>query len=250
MATLQEVFEVGPTHHLIGHRHGADNIGAFEFHPVQSEADGMGRDRSLWGADAKNQRQLIALPTHKGTAAAGVGSEEKRKEMRKHKSTLFYARNIRWTSQALLAATTERPALGGSTWTTLKHTNEHVHKAFALWANSTLGMMVHWTQGQRTQTGRSRTQIEAVKKMPAPRLDNLKEKALSEAASAFDKLSRRELLPACQAHVDETRIAIDKEVVRLFGWDEQALDTVRRLRSLWCREPSVHGSNKTALKRL
>ena len=170
MATLQEVFAIGPTHHLIGHLYKGAPGGAFELHEVQSEADAMGSDRALWRADAKNQRRLIVRPTHKGVAPAGVGSDEAREKMRQKKSTLHYARNMSWGSQALLAATTERPVMGGRAWTTLTHDDERVRKVFALWANSTLGMMVHWTQGQRTHAGRSTTQIGAVKKIPCPRL--------------------------------------------------------------------------------
>ena len=214
---------------------------------MRDEADSIGNDRALWHADCKIQRQLIVLPTDKGVVPAGVGSEAERATMRQYKSTLYYARNMRWTSQALLAATTKRPAMGGSSWTTLSHADERVRKAFALWANSTLGMMVHWTQGQRTQTGRSRTQVNAIKKTPCPRLDKLETEELNEAATAFDAVASQVLLPACQAHADEVRIAIDEAIVRLFGWEESALHIIADLRALWCREPSVHGNNKKAL---
>ena len=244
MATLQEVFAIGPTHHLIGHLYKGDPMGAFELHEVQSEADALGSDRALWRADAKNQRRLIVRPTHKGVAPAGVGSDEAREKIRQKKGTLHYTRNMRWTSQALLAATTERRAMGGRAWTTLMHADERVRKVFALWANSTLGMMVHWMQGQRTHAGRSTTQIGAVKKIPRPRLNTLDGHALDEAAKAFDQLAGRNLLPACQAHADAVRMAIDEAVIRLFGWDERARGVVKDLRTLWCREPSVHGSNK------
>ena len=247
MATMQDVFTIGPTHHLVGHQHGKKPIGAFEFHPVRDEADSIGNDRALWRADCKIQRQLIVLPTDKGVVPAGVGSEAERAAMRQYKSTLYYARNMRWTSQALLAATTKRPAMGGRAWITLHHPNERVQKVFALWANSTLGMMVHWTQGQRTQTGRSTTQVGAIKKIPCPRLDKLGTEELNEAATAFDAVASQVLLPACQAHADEVRIAIDEAIVRLFGWEESALHIIADLRALWCREPSVHGNNKTAL---
>lgn len=250
MATIGDVFVVGPTHDLIGHLRGKDPRGAFEFHPVGSATDAIGKDRTLWEANSKRQRRLILAPTHKGLAPAGVGSKNQREVMRQYRSTLHYARNIRWTSQALLAAMTKHPALGGSSWTTLGHEDARVRQAFVLWANSTFGMVVHWTQGQRTHVGRSRTQIGALKKIPCPRLDSLSDAALDRAAADFEALARADLLPACQGHADDVRRAIDEAVVRLLGLPKSAMEALSDLRLLWCSEPSVHGSNRAALRLL
>ena len=194
--------------------------------------------------------RLVVLPTHKGSAPANVGSDSDRQAMRARQSTLFYARNMRWTSQALLATTTKRPALGGRAWTTLIHEDARVLKAFALWANSTFGMVVHWTKGQRTQAGRSTTQIGALKQIPCPRLDCLDDAALNQGVADFDSLSKTDLLPACQAHADAARFAIDEAVIRLLGLPIHAEDYVFTLRFLWCGEPSVHGGNRAALRKL
>ena len=102
MGTIEEVFDVGPTHHLLGHPKGASPIGAFEFHPVASKTDATGADRALWKADSKEQRSLHVLPTHKGLSPPEVGATERREAMRATAGRLFYARNLRWTSQALL----------------------------------------------------------------------------------------------------------------------------------------------------
>ena len=258
MGTIEEVFTVGPTHDLIGHPRGGDPRGAFEFHPVTSETDAIGVDRALWEASSKKQRSLRVLPTHKGLAPPGVGSTEQREQMRSNVSTLFYARNIRWTSQALLSASTRQPTLGGSTWTALIHEDVRVRKAFALWSNSTLGMIVHWTQGQRTQNGRSRTQIGALRKIPCPRLDRLSDAILEMAAARFDALSNQSLLPAKDAVEDPVRREIDaavsnmlefhkaqsvsEEVISLHTNPESGIaNATEILRKLWCAEPSVHG---------
>ena len=258
MGTIEDIFHVGPTHHLIGHPKGSEPIGAFEFHPVTSETDAIGVDRALWEASSKTQRSLRVLPTHKGLAPPGVGSTEQREQMRSYTSTLFYARNLRWTSQALLSASTVQPALGGSTWTALIHEDVRVRKAFALWSNSTLGMIVHWTQGQRTQNGRSRTQIGALRKIPCPRLDRLPNAILEMAAARFDALSNQSLRPAKDAVNDPVRQEIDVVVSNIFEIhkarsvseevmslqsvpDSGIRNAMEILRTLWCAEPSVHG---------
>ena len=262
MGTIEEVFTVGPTHHLIGHPRGNEPIGAFEFHSVTSEIDAIGADRALWEACSERQRSLRVLPTHKGFAPPGVGSPEQREQMRLYASTLFYARNLRWTSQALLSASTPQPAFGGSTWTALIHKDVRVRKAYALWWNSTLGMIVHWTQGQRTQNGRSRTQIGALRKIPCPRLDRLSDPVLEMAAARFDALSNQTLLPAKYAVEDPVRAEIDAAVSNMFEIhkaqsvseevmplqsvpDSGILNAVEILRKLWCAEPSVYGQSRS-----
>lgn len=249
MGTFETLFDVGPTHDLIGHLEGKDARGAFEFHEITSRADAIGRDRSLWKADSKMQKHIVVQPTHKGIRHKKASSKE-REAMREHQSSLFYARNMRWTSQALLATTTKYPVHGGPGWVALKHQKADVQKMFALWANSTFGLVIHWTQGQRTQLGRSRTQIGALRKIPCPRFDLLPEDILTKAAQAFDKFSSKELLPTCQAHADDTRKAIDELVIRLLQLEPKADNFVFNLRNLWCQEPSVHGNNKKALERL
>ena len=262
METIEEIFTVGPTHDLIGHPKNGDPRGAFEFHPVTSETDAIGVDRALWQASSEKQHSLRVLPTHKGLAPPGVGSQEQREKMRLYASTLFYARNLRWTSQALLSASTPQPTLGGSTWTALIHEDVRVRKAFALWSNSTLGMIVHWTQGQRTQNGRSRTQIGALRKIPCPRLDRLSDAILEMAAARFDALSNQSLLPAKDAVNDLVRHEIDAAVSNMLeihkaqsvseeamSWqkipdslpDSGISNAMEILRELWCAEPSVHG---------
>ena len=245
---IEDLFAVGPTHDLIGHPVGGDPRGAFEFHPLRPGATIVG-DNALWRADAKTQRQLEVLPTHKGYVSRSL-EERDQDRMRKRSSTLFYARNLRWTSQSLLAATTSKPVMGGRAWTALEHADPHVLKAFSLWANSTLGSLLHWSRGQRTQTGRATTQIGALRQMPVPLLDRLGTPALAAAAAAFDRLKDKPLLPLCQAHRDSVRQEIDGAVVQMLALPMWAEKVVAELRSLWCREPSVHGNNKAALAAL
>ncbi len=245
MTTIGQLFQVGPTHHLIGHISGNSKIGAFEMFPVASETDAIGNDRSLWAADASSQYCLVISPTHKGVPA-NDGCDT----MRARQGKLFYARNMRWTSQSLLTAVTKHEVMGGRAWTALQHDDLRVCKAFALWANSSLGMIIHWTRGQRTHSGRSTTQIGALGQMPCAGLDQLDDVALNYAASRFDELAGCRLYPACQAHADKTRDEIDSAVGHIIGLPQSAVDVIEELRWLWCNEPSVHGHNQQALKQL
>ena len=242
MATINDVFQVGPTHDLLGHPRGGDGRGAFEFSPTHSESDAIGKDCSLWTADSKSKKQLLVHATHRGR----VVRDELAERMRLTASTLFYARFMSWASQSLLSATTPASTMGGAHWTSLGHVDGRVLKAAALWFNSNFGMMVHWTHGQRGQTGRSRTQIRAIKAMPCPRFADLPDKVLDFAVQQFDALKDATLRPACQAHCDPVRKKIDAVVMQMFNMPTDTQDDLAIIRRLWCEEPSVHGNNGRA----
>ena len=243
---LEAVAQVGPTHHLIGYLRNGDESGAFEFYEIQTAAERYGEDTALWHANSKTQNSLVVVPTHKGYPR-NTSSPANLHRIRQTVSTSFYSRSMRWTSQSLLAATTERACLGGRAWTAIMHEDPRVLNAIALWSNSIFGLIVHWTQGQRTQTGRSTVQVKALRKVPCPDFNELSEASLNTVAREFDRLSSLKLRPACQAHVDPARIELDEAIMTMLDFPASARQLVEPLRKLWCYEPSVHGQNRQAL---
>lgn len=251
MTTIGKLFDTGPTHHLIGHMVGGDPIGIFELHEIDKPSDYFGSDRSLWRVNAKTQRRLIVNPTHKGVipkSARDLG-HEKIQKIRESASYIHYCRYMRWTSNRILVATTKNQVLGGVMWNTLGCDDEGIRAAFGLWANSTLGMLVHWTQGGRQHPGRSIAQIAAIKEIPCPDFATLCDEKKANAIELFESFKDVELKPACLAHDDSGRIALDIAVLDMLdiGHMKEAVDQIRLL---WCSEPSVHGGNRTALKKL
>ena len=104
-------------------------------------------------------------------------------------------------------------------------------------------------------------QVGAIKQIPVPDLTQLAPENLGRASQAFDQLKNRELLPACQAHADETRKVIDEAVLQMFGLVEpdplqsvpgkqgnrSALSSsVEDLRNEFSSEPQIHGFNQQA----
>ena len=232
---------------MIGHRHGKAEGGAYVFHPITRRAEIRGSNRALWSADAPEQRCLVTDPTHKGT----IFNRAIMRRIRGKVGSLHYARGMRWTSQALLAASTKAKVFGGRSWVSLMHKDANVCRAFALWANSTLGLITHWTQGSRTQVGRAPAQVKAIHAMPCPDLSKLSTAVLRKAAEDFEELASLPLKPACQAHADENRAKIDAAVIAMLGLPKgRASDAVVALREWWCAEPTVHGDKKDALRLL
>ena len=241
MTTLSAVFNVGPTHDLIGYPVGGNTRGAFEIHELNEYDSESTPDLSLWRADSETQQQLLVRATHKALPRYDRRVPRAEQNMRQTASTLLYSRNMRWTSQAILAGTTTKPLLGGRSWTTLQHERNEVCLGFSLWANSTLGLITHWTQGQRTHTGRSTTQINALRVIPCPDFSQLHGSSLAKAQKHFESLHRQRLLPANQAFRDPVRKEIDRAILDILELPPESINLVQELCDLWCNEPSVRG---------
>jgi len=248
MKPLEQVFEVGPTHHLIGHIGGREAIGAFEMQPLEA-----GKTRShlaLWNADARAQTHLIVRATHYGI---GVGSEKQKQQMKKRAGRLFYQRNMRWTSQALLAATTKEDCMGGSAWTVLMHKSAGVRNAYALWSNSTFGMIVLWALGQRQQAGRAMVKIRALHQLLTPDFaakTQAGERARRVARKHFPRLARLQLRASGFGFADPARREIDSAVCEMLGVPRKRRADLQRMARMFAQEPSVNGGNRAILAAL
>ena len=55
---------------------------------------------------------------------------------------------FRFTSQPLAVALTDRESIGGRAWPNVIFSDARYDSAFALWCNSTLGLLLFWWQSQ------------------------------------------------------------------------------------------------------
>ena len=250
MVKVSDVFEIGPTHDLIGHPRGRDPRGAFTFDPIAG--GDVALYPSLWSADADNQRRLVVSPTHDGDPV--LGREKEQNNVLETRSDLFISRVFRMTFQSLPIAMTEEYVLGGRSWTALLGQESTSKQASALWLNGTLGLLALCGYGQITHRGRATLSVSAIADLPIPDFsaDNpAGEHARSVANREFERLSQLELLPAAYAFNDANRREIDDVALMMLGIDSPstraAIDRVRRL---WCREPLVHGGNRKIMKEL
>lgn len=237
---LGEVFEIGPTHHRIGHLAGKEQIGAFELHPLDPQnPHRSSHDFALWAANSKTQTTILELPTHYGIEH----DKAKTQAIRSTASNLFYQRNIRWTSQKILAAVTEAKCLGGSAWASLQGEDEAAELAFAVWANSIFGFVSHWHQAGRQQAGRSRNQIKDTKRILVPDFANsaLRTRAKHHLPKQHHLLTLQ-LARANQADTDPNRQALNQAAADILGIPEEHRDfIIADLSDRWVKEPSVAG---------
>ena len=248
-AALGGLVSEGPTHHLIGHRRSFQPIGAFTLMPV--EPNEIPAYPAVWSAEAAAQKRIRVEPTHSGVPVAG--RQEQVKRMLDARSDLFISRNLSMTSQALAAAVTDEPVMGGRAWTALLCDDERVKSALAIWLNSTLGNLLRTCYAQITHPGRATMQVKAIGGFPVPNFaadSPAGEHARSVAQERFAELAALELEPLSYAFRDDNRKRIDAVVMEMLGVgaDPDAARALDRLRTVWCREPSVHGG-KPEIKR-
>ena len=253
MSSLGELFDVGPTHDLIGHLLGCDPRGAFTFSEIPHGK--MVSRPSLWAAHGSEQVAPCTAPTHSGIGVRGRETEQKK--IWDSASTLFWAKNLRWTSQRLQTPTLKSKAMGGNAFASLGYDKEVMKELAMLWGNSTFGFITRWWQGQKTQLGRSQMRIHALKVMKIPDFHQFVESNDDETLrelvhEPYKRLKDKCLGVAAAAWQDPVRNEIDVAVAKILGiWEDgKRADDLRKLQRLWCQEPNVHGNTRTLVKAL
>ena len=249
--TLGELAEAGPTHHLIGHPRGGDEIGAFEWAPMSRLSAPLAQ-RSMWAADAQTQVRIESVPTHGGT----VVSRSLARRLVAQRSNWFISRNLRWTSQALAFAHTRNVAHGGQAWNALQDLDDEVGRCLALWNNSVFGGIIRNAYGQSSQAGRARIQVNAIPGIPCPDFgaDTAAGAHAREIAGLnFAELSELELEPFAYCFRDENRWRIDDVVAEMIGLDNKdrgVREMLAHYRLMFASEPNVNGRNRGVLRAL
>ena len=240
MMTIGDLFEVGPTHDKIGHGVGRDPRGAFTLYKRNPAHPGRDSNHlALWASPAAGRASILTEPTHYGIAYR----KEKASEEAERKANLFYQRGMGWTSQAVLVAATDVPALGGRAWAPLRGSTKLARFAFAVWANSVFGFVNHWMVTQRQQPGRSQAQVKDTGRIPCP---DFTHPALLNRAERLiprrDELFSLPLDRAVRAPTDTGRRKMDLAAGYLLGIPKQHRDAVADwFAEHWAREPSVTG---------
>ncbi len=101
----------------------------------------------LWAHDAKRERRLVVEPDSEGKIKAPSGRltsadlREKAALIWETATRSHYNHGLRFNSQSLLVATTERACIGGRAWPSVIFEESEHEYVFALWCNSTLGLL-------------------------------------------------------------------------------------------------------------
>ena len=195
---------------------------------------------ALWSHDAKRETQIVCAPDSQLQVKQGM--EDKGAITWSTASRSHLNRDFRFNSQPLAVAFTEQASIGGRAWPNVIFDDKRFDYAFAVWGNSTLGLLCFWWRSNRQVAGRGTTTIRAAESLPSLDLRCLTDEQLLVAETTFDEFRDKDLKPAYLADADPNRALLDRRVIcDLLGFSEDIYEAVRRLSAKWCAEPSVHG---------
>ena len=210
----------------------------------------------LWNHDAKRERQLIVEPdSHCQIRTVGGTVPDKlvtRAGLRWDTAArAHYNRDLRFNSQSLIVAMTPRQTLGGRAWPTVVFEDKTHAFAFALWSNSTLGLLCHWWMANKSQAGRGTSSVTSIPTYPTLDLRALTVDQHSTAKAAFEAIAQNRLLPFDQINEDPVRAELDELLlVEILGLPSDlcvAGGPIERLRAKLAAEPQVHSDKKTRI---
>ena len=198
---------------------------------------------ALWNHNAQNETRMVCSPDAQLQVRQGM--EGKAADVWATASRAHVNRDFRFNSQPLTVAFTEQESIGGTAWPNVTFNDKRLDYAFAVWGNSTLGLLCFWWHSNRQMAGRGRITIRAAESLPVLDIRALTDEQLRMAETVFEEFRDKDLLPAYLADADPNRALLDRRVIcDLLGFDEDIYKAVRRLSAKWCAEPSVHGGKK------
>ena len=198
---------------------------------------------ALWNHKAKNERRMVCEPDSQ--LQVRLNMELKATRVWATASRSHFNREFTFGSQPLCVAFTEQKTIGGRVWPNVIFGDEHYDYAFAVWGNSTLGLLSYWWHSSRQQSSKAGMAIRTADSLPILDFRALTDAQLTTAKDIFDDFRDRDLMPAYLADADPNRAHLDKRVIcDLLGFDHDTYQAVRLLAAKWCAEPSVHGGKK------
>ena len=198
---------------------------------------------SLWNHNARRETRIVCEPDSQ--LQVRMGMESKAAMVWSTASRAHLTRDFTLGSQPLSVAFTERESIGGRAWPNVNFSEKRFDYAFAIWGNSSMGLISYWWHSSRQQPGRGIMSIRSADSLPVLDFRTLSDEQLLFAELIFDEFRDKELKPAYLADADPNRALLDKRVIcDLLGFDTEIYEGVRHLASKWCAEPSVHGGKK------
>ena len=92
--------------------------------------------------------------------------EEKAAEVWATATHVHVNREYTFGSQALAVAFTELKSVGGTAWPNVSFAERQSDYAFAVWGNSTLGLLAYWWHSSRQQSSKARMTIRSAERLP------------------------------------------------------------------------------------
>ena len=199
----------------------------------------------LWHLNAPAQRAMVVEPD--SHLIPRSNRHEKAQMILKRSGRLHFNLMHRFNANSLSVLFTEEPVLGISSIPNVVFKQSNFDYVWALWGNSTLGLLLQWAHSGKQQPGRGANSRTSLLQMPTLDVRSLSETALANAEQIFHDLKHKRMLPFNESDHDPVRHELDRRLLNevLDITTEDAHNAVHRLRELLCAEPSIHGGKKS-----
>jgi hypothetical protein len=206
----------------------------------------------LWSHDAERERTL-SFEGEKEAQTKQANTRDEREAVDLKAAAVWasashchFNQNFQFNSQPTAMQFTSRRTIGGRAWTSISLASEEQEKALVLWANTSLGLLLHWWHANKQQSGRGNVTPSVLETLPMWDVAALPAKQLQKAVKLFDEMCGKQLLPLHEMDKDVVRKELDERFGReVLGLPEcllqpdGALDILRKKLSL---EPSIRGN--------
>ncbi len=164
-------------------------------------------------------------------------------------SHCHFNHGFQFNSQSTAMQYTKQKTIGGRAWASIKLTNEPQEKALVLWANSSLGLLLHWWHANKQQAGRGNIGVSALESLPVLDVTKLSEEQLNIAVVIFDDMKRKELRPINEIANDAVRAELDTRLAtEVLGFPPELVaedGPLALLKQKLGLEPSINGGKKS-----
>ena len=251
LTTVAKIGEIGPYHADINGNTSTGGIrGPFDIFPIKPNS--VPTYPVLWSHDAERERTMSFDADCEGFPRQGSRSGEqaivdlKVASIWNTASHCHFNRDFRFNSQSTGMQFTPRKTIGGRAWLSIRLSSVDQEKALVLWENTSLGLLLHWWQANKQQSGRGSIGKSMLHTLPILDVTTLEPKLLAEAVKLFDAMSEQPLLPLHELDRDFIRKELDEAFARnVLRLSEPILASggpLELLRMKLSQEPSIRGS--------
>ena len=219
--------------------------GAFDIEEGCSDTDLY---PGLWHVNSDNQRAMVVEPDSHGIVRSNSWGKAQR--ILDRNSRIHQNIGLRFNANSLAVLFTEKPAIGIRLLPNVLFENPSYDYAFALWGNSTLGLLCYWMRCNKVHAGRGAIRLTLLRSMPTLDVRQLDQTALQNAEQIFEEMKHKRMLPFNQMFEDVVRQELDEQLLsEVLGFGEETHSEIHaglhRLRERLCAEPSIHGGKQS-----
>ena len=159
MTTVARIGKIGPYHADINYNTSAGGIrGPFDLSPITPNS--VPTYPVLWAHKAERERIMSFGEDKAGFPRQGSTPEEQSIVDRKVEtiwnsaSHCHFNLNFQFNSQSTGMQFTPRKTIGGRAWLSISLSSVDQEKALVVWANTSLGLLLHWWHANKQQGGK------------------------------------------------------------------------------------------------